>query len=620
VKKKLLFWVKCYLFWVAFAWVSRAAFACYQWEETLGLGGVDVARIFWKGARVDLSFGAYVMMLTSLVLAVGVVFFSPRATRAALNGLTALLLFAAGGVVAGDLEVFRNWGYHVDATLLLYLKTPGVIVASSTAPRVAGLLAIWLALAGGGYWLYRSLVALPRSSPEEKRSPRWHALPFLLLVGALVLPARGGLNVAPMNASFVYFHPSSMYANQAALNPAWNFLYEVLHVGELKDNYHFMPPGEANELVDSLYREDGEYPRVLATSRPNVVVLLLETFTSNAWDVMPNVQAVAREGILFSNIYATGNRSDRGLTGLISGFPSYPPASLLKYPARMHACPRFPLEMEREGYNTAFYYAGDLNFAGFRSYITMTFQRSVTEDDFSGEAVRNAFKWGVHDEYMLERLHEDLCRAPAPFLRVAFTMSSHEPFEVPGEPIIVGDTRELKLMNAIAYADRCLGDFFRRCKESGAWDNALFVLVADHGTRHVGNLAPHAPSAYKIPVIFTGGAMTRRDTVVTTLGSQTDVAATLLAQLDMDYSRYRYSKNLLNPRALPFAYYAYSSVAALVDARGACILDLKRREGIGDNKDPRSRATLEAYLQVLEEEFKEEFKGKSLTVRSESGE
>ncbi|MDR2130753.1 MAG: sulfatase-like hydrolase/transferase [Odoribacteraceae bacterium] len=600
MKGKLLFWIKSYLFWILVAWVARILFLCYQWEETRELSASELLSVFWNGAPIDLSFGAYIMMLISIVFAAGT-FLSVRHMRRVVNSLTALLLFVTGGVIVGDLEIFKNWGYHADATLFLFLETPGKALASTPGSLIAWLLLLWGAWSTGCYLLYRRTVV---PSLKTGRGRWWHVPVFLLLGGALVLPARGGLNVAPMNASFVFFHPTNMYANQAALNPAWNFLYEALHLGSLKENFAFMPPAEANRRVDALYREEGEFPRVLNTPRPNVVVLLLETFTSNAWDVMPNMQALAREGIYFSNIYATGNRSDRGISGVISGFPTYPGASLLKYPARMHARPRFPLDMEREGYSTAFYYAGDLNFAGFRSYVTMTFQRFVTEKEFSGEAVKNAFKWGVHDEYMLDRLHDDLARAASPALHVAFTLSSHEPFEVPGEITFPGEENGMKLKNAIAYTDRCLGRFFRQCRESGTWDNTLFVLVADHGTRHIGNLAPHAPEAYKIPLIFTGGAMRVRDSVVTTLGSQTDVVATLLAQLGMDYSRYRYSKNLLNPRARPFAYYAYSHAAALLDGRGACILDLKSRKSLGDTNDPESRATLEAYLQVIETEFK----------------
>lgn len=74
----------------------------------------------------------------------------------------------------------------------------------------------------------------------------------------------------------------------------------------------------------------------MKTNKPNVVVLLLETFTLNAWDAMPNLQSIAKEGIFFSNIYATGNRSDRGILGVIGGFPAHPQVSMLKYPNKTY--------------------------------------------------------------------------------------------------------------------------------------------------------------------------------------------------------------------------------------------------------------------------------------------
>ncbi|MDR1415316.1 MAG: LTA synthase family protein, partial [Odoribacteraceae bacterium] len=415
MKGRLLFWLKYYVAWILFSWTARGIFLCYQWGETRALSPADILRAFWTGTRMDLSLGGYVMMLVSLVLAASV-FWPARRSRQLLNALTAILLAIAGMVIAGDLEVFRNWGYHVDASPLLYINTPGAMLASIPTWLLGVLLAIWAAWWSGCFFLYRRLVAPALRGGSVARG---HALTFILLAGAMLLPVRGGFNVAPMNASFVFFHPTNMYANQVAINPVWNFLYEAVHLDNLSGHFQFMPKDKALRLVDSLYRradtlhqqvgqQESPLPRVLTTSRPNVVVLLLETFTSNAWEAMPCTRAAAGEGILFSNIYATGNRSDRGITGVISGFPAYPGASLLRYPARMNAQPRVSSDLEREGYSTAFYYAGDLNFGGFRSYVTMGFQRAVTENDFSGESIERRFKWGVHDEYMLALLHDDL--------------------------------------------------------------------------------------------------------------------------------------------------------------------------------------------------------------------
>ena len=601
MRDKLLFLLKYYLFWVVFSWVAKVVFLIYQYKETATLTGYDYVMIFAKGFRMDLSFGGYVILLSCVLMAIGV-FLSAKILKRIFSCLTLLLLVMSSLIIVGDLELFKNWGYHMDATPLFYLKTPGEAMASTPTGLIVLLLLLYAVMVVVFYTFYRRWVA--KTFYSDRREALWHGIIYLSLGGVACITVRGGFNVAPMNVSFVFFNNKNMYANQAAINPVWNFLYEVMHINKIKGNYAFMPEEKAQQLVDSVYMETGDYPRVLKTDRPNVVVLLLETFTLNAWDAMPNLQAVAKEGIFFSNIYATGNRSDRGILGVISGFPAYPNVSMLKYPNKTYEHPRFPLNFEAEGYSTRFYYAGDLNFGGFRSYVTMSFQSTVTEDDFSGEAIENRFKWGVHDGYMLDRLYEDLRIAQVPFMYMAFTMSSHEPFIVPMETKIPGDDNGSKLKNAIAYTDQCLGEFFEKCKKSGLWDNTLFVLVADHGTRHVGNLQPHLPEAYRIPMIFTGGALSVRDSVVNTLGSQTDMVATLFAQLGMDASAFHYSKNLLNPAAVPFAFYAFTNAAAVVTDNGAYIYDLKTKKPIGPNTKPQDGELLKAYLQVVDRDFK----------------
>ena len=601
MKNRLLFLLKYYIFWIVFSIVAKGLFLVYQYSETSSLEIADYWMIFWKGLRMDLSFGGYIMMLSGIILALGV--FLPSVwVKRIFSGLTFLLLLICSLVVVGDLELFKNWGYHMDATPLLYLKTPGDALASTPTWLILLLIALCVVLVCVFYIFYQRKI-----SPELKISDgkMWHAVVYLLLGGAMVIPVRGGFNVAPMNVSFVFFNNKNMYANQAAINPVWNFLYEVMHVDKLKGDFHYMADERAEYLVDSLYRQEGVFPKLLKVERPNVVVLLLETFTLNAWNDMPNLQRLAKEGVFFSNIYATGNRSDRGMLGVISAFPAHPKVSMLKYPNKTYNHPRFPIDFEAAGYSTRFYYTGDINFGGFRSYVTMSFQQMVTENDFSGEAIEQRFKWGVHDGYMFERLHDDLLQAKQPFMYMAFTLSSHEPFTVPMETKIPGEDSGSKLRNAIAYTDQCLGDFFERVKASGLWDNTLFVLIADHGTRHIGQLQPHVPEAYRIPMVFTGGVLNVRDTVVDKIGSQTDMVATLYAQLGMDASAFRYSKNLLDTSSIPFAFYAFGNAAAIINEEGACIYDLRTKKDIGSNQNPNTLELVKAYLQVLNQDFKQ---------------
>ena len=94
----------------------------------------------------------------------------------------------------------------------------------------------------------------------------------------MIIPVRGGFNVAPLNSSFVFFHPANMYANQAAINPVWNFVYELTHVKKAGKQYVFMPEEQAARLLDSVLQTGNNYPRILRTERPNIVFFITGKF------------------------------------------------------------------------------------------------------------------------------------------------------------------------------------------------------------------------------------------------------------------------------------------------------------------------------------------------------
>lgn len=606
MKQKLYFLLRSYLYWMILSMIAKIIFIIYQGMGANPLSVYDYGRIFYHGLRIDLSLGGYITMLYSIILA-ATPWLEKNIARRILTILTSLLAFTFWTVVVVDLELFKSWGYHIDATPLLYLKTPKEAMASTSNSQIAILTIGMLILTALSVYTFMRYIARPFN---YKKGQYWQPLVFLLIGGAMIIPIRGGFNVAPMNSSFVFFHKTSMFANQAAINPVWNFMYEVMHIKKIKNTYNFMPQNEAQQIVDTLNHTNGNYPRLLKNSRPNIVVLLLESFTVNAIEVLggkpgvtPELNKLAKEGILFTNIYATGNRSDRGLVGVISAYPSHPNLAMIKYPNKTSARPRFPKDLEENGYNTRFYYAGDINFGSFRSYITMSFQDMVTEQDFSGKAKENSFKWGVHDEYMFERLYDDLSKAQQPFMYMAFNMSSHEPFDVPMQTKIQGESSEAKFMNAIYYTDSCIGNLIRKYKQSGMWENTLFVLIADHGTRHIGNLDSQTPRAYQIPMIFTGGALNVRDTVVETIGSQTDMVATLFDQLGIDHSGYKYSRNLLADDVIPFAFYSYSGMAGVISQDGRSLFDMNGRHFIQGDSLYNNTQRFKAYLQVLDNDI-----------------
>lgn len=604
MKFKLLFLLKTYLFWILLSFLAKGLFLFYQGTQAATLSYDDIGNIFLKGIRMDLSLGGYIMLLFSILM-ISSVWLKPRYLKIVYSFCTLVLLLFFCSVVIVDLELFSNWGYHIDVTPLFYLKTPKAAMASTPLSLVIALSMLMITSVAGAFYLFKQWIVnklcYGRSSYRE--------IPLYILIGGvMILPIRGGLNVAPMNSSFVFFHPTSIFANQCAVNPVWNFIYEVTHINKQSNSYSYMNEKQADETVEDIRQSKNAEMRFLSTTRPNIVFILLESFTANAIEslggkpgITPSLDSLAREGVLFSNIYATAGRSDRGLVAAISGIPSHPDIAIIKYPNKIIQYPRFPKDLEALGYKTSFYYAGDINFGSFRSYATMSFQHIITEDDFEGEAIRNRFKWGVHDEYMFDRLYEDIVKSDTLSFFMAFNMSSHEPFDVPMKSILSGDDRESKFLNAIHYSDRCLGEFIRKCKLSEIWDNTLFVFMADHGTRHIGNLEPTSPDMYRIPLLFSGGVITKPGTVIETIGSQTDMIATLFDQLELDYSKYQFSKNLLSSTPVEeFAFYSYSEAACAVTRNGVVNYNLKSDRFSDSIVDSLSARQLKAYLQVID--------------------
>ena len=257
MKAKLLFLLKYYLFWIGLSVVAKLIFLFYQWQDTTTLSGNDIGQIIWKGLQLDFSLGGYIMMLSCLVLALSS-FLGGRIVRMVFSVITILCLAFFAIVMTIDLELFRNWGYHMDTTPLMYLKTPKEAMASTPLWLILCLLLLMTAFFFGGWWIFQHYI---RQGLDYNKGQYWGIPLFLILGGLMIIPVRGGFNVAPMNSSFVFFHSKNMYANQAAINPVWNFIYELMHVKKLGQHYSFMPEEQAREIIRQAEQTNGVYPR-----------------------------------------------------------------------------------------------------------------------------------------------------------------------------------------------------------------------------------------------------------------------------------------------------------------------------------------------------------------------
>ena len=153
------------------------------------------------------------------------------------------------------------------------------------------------------------------------------------------------------------------------------------------------------------------------------------------------------------------------------------------------------------------------------------------------------------------------------------TESSHEPFDVPNYNRIKTSPE----LNAFAYADDCLGRFIAELKKLSCWKNTIVVIVPDHLGAYPANADNYQQWRFRVPLILSGGATesikAEAQRSLDVIGSQIDIAATLLGMLGMDHSEFTYSKNLFDPAAPHFAFFTFPDAMGITTTNGRIVYD-----------------------------------------------
>lgn len=409
--------------------------------------------------------------------------------------------------------------------------------------------AVWVLLAG---WWFRGMWNLPVTGKV-----RWAALASLLVVGVVL-----GLTISLKGIRFSKERILNEMANNGTLSFASAVVTHHLDYGAF---YRTIPLDEAYRRTRQLVKEPGaefmqdghSIRRHVAgnPSRPklNVVIILEESLGSEFWGSLgrkeptltPEMDKLAlAEGLLFTNIYASGNRTVRGFEGVLSSFPPLPGDSIVKrdQSENVETIARI---LKRDGYDTVFLYGGRGVFDGMRSYAVRNgWDRFVEQKHFTNPTFSTI--WGVADEDLMARAIEefrDMAKAGKPFLGTILSVSNHKPFTYP-KGRIPENPDERKRENAVKYSDYCLGEFFKAAKQEPFWTNTVFVVVADHGDRVYGSQSIPIHS-YEIPWVIAGPAVVKSPARLPHLGCSLDVAPTVLGLIGRPYETMFFGRDLL---------------------------------------------------------------------------
>ncbi|GFO61613.1 sulfatase [Geomonas silvestris] len=603
--------------WLVFFLLCRIAFVGYHFDKLHGLDAATLAGIFGYGLYIDLSSSCYLVAVPYLLWLANRYYPIPKAAAVA-KVFTWCCFVLAALITGGDLQSYQEYGAKLNAMTVAYLRYPKEALASISSSPLLLLFGLAGLLVVAGVLLQRALCSglYAERGARGVRAGLFRALFGILGAGFIFLGIRGSVGVAPMNPSFVYFS-SHQFANHAALNASWNLLYDFKYYLRHKGNsFVYLPEDEVKSRVERILGRGGpnDTEEVLTTKRPNIVLFILESWTADLIGslggekgVTPFFDELSQNGVLFTDFYANGYRSSYGIAAVLSGFPSTPEGSVLNHPLKMERLPTLGGSLAQAGYATQFHYGGDDRFDDMHAFFVHSgFKKIVNRDSFRKEDMNS--KWGAQDHVLFKRVIDDLSGERTPFFSAMFTLSSHEPFEVPMQPVFPGRDEASLFKNAVHYTDRSLKGFFEMARKQSWYANTLFVFVADHGHSLPLHRSDIVPERYHIPLLLYGEVVkpAYRGARRSEIGAQSDISATVLAQLGLAHDGFTWSNNLFNRHRNNYAFYNSYTGFALRTPEQTTVFDNVSRKVVlragAELSEARQAETLkdaQAYMQYL---------------------
>lgn len=577
MKKRLLFILTVFFCWLPILTIQKPVFILYHHALANGCSLTDYLKVITHGLLLDCTVSGYLTAIPLLCILISI--WLPGAFyQKFLKGYFGVAALLIAAIFAVDVALYGYWGFRLDATLFFYLQSPADAMASVPVGTFFLQFLLFLIYAYGIFWVFKRFI-IPLFPATPVRSRLGGTMIVLLLGGILFIPIRGGVTTSTANVGMVYFS-KNQFLNHSAINPAFSLLASLSKQQDFAAQFNFFPEEERQERYTALTQTNDTLPgnaekrSLLTTDRPNILIILMESFTANAIEavggepgITPNLNKLSQEGITFTNMYANSFRTDRGIVSVLNGYLAQPTTSIMKYPAKSQTLPSIAKSLGEQGYTADMLYGGDINFTNMQSYFFSSGYSQITADrDFPLSS--RLSKWGANDNITFTHLYESIRERDekTPWLSTFLTLSSHEPFEVPYHHL------EDPYLNSMAFTDSCIGSFIGQLKELPVWKNTLVVLVSDHGYRYPASLTDYEPRRFHIPMIWLGGAI-KEPAIIDTYANQTDLAATLLSQLNLPHDSFTFSRDILAPGYPEYAFYTFPNGFGFIDSTGISVYD-----------------------------------------------
>lgn len=288
-----------------------------------------------------------------------------------------------------------------------------------------------------------------------------------------------------------------------------------------------------------------------AEKKYNIIFVTIESMSAefmqafgNQENITPNLDALAKKGLLFTNLKATGTRTIRGLEALSLSIAPTPGNSIIR---RQNNEDLFNISspLIERGYQAKFLYGGDGYFDNMNYFFGNNGFEIVDRPKFSADEITFSNAWGVADEDLFKKTIKEADKSYAankPFLNFVMTTSNHRPFTYPQDKIDIAPKTGRN--GAVKYSDYAIGKLIEEARQKPWFDNTIFVFVADHCAGSAGNT--EVPLwRYQIPAIFYAPKIIKPRFFEKNI-SQIDLAPTLMGILNLGYKSKFFGTDVLN--------------------------------------------------------------------------
>jgi len=468
-----------------------------------------------------------------------------------------------------------NFGYYayldqgIDATSLRFLENPliSATMVWQTYPVVWGSLFL-LALVWGFYRILK--MANQRIDAGRRLKVKWKGKTGIVIVTFFVvfLGLLGKISYYPLRWSDAFFSSTHTFTAYLASNPVMYFYNTLKNTAEsydLEATKKYYPLMAEYLGVDQPDPDTLNYTRTVTfdnsgiQKRPNVVIVMLESFASyktslvaNPLRPTPNMEAIANDGIHFSNFFVPHTGTARSVWTLITGIPDI---------EKNRTSTRNPLIVKQhsiinnfEGYNKSYFIGGSASWANIRGLLAANIKNLDLHEEGSYESERIDV-WGISDLSLFKEANAVLKKTSEPFFSIIQTSGNHRPYTIPednnGFVELTEDDLEfkpsdygfqhLKELNSFRFMDHCIGEFMKMAKQEGYYDNTLFVFFGDHGIAN--RTGKHTPisedilgiSGHRVPLVLHGPKILKQSGTIARVASQVDILPTVAALTKNNY-------------------------------------------------------------------------------------